>query len=625
MKKLNLQQDIKRKDQIRLYKMGVANQHSSFGGSIVAPHFNTPDSLQFGGMYDYQSTNSVPFFYVTIGNNSDIFYGEPGSTHTNIADKRLNDMIYIHMKNSDGVTSIRGRYFIIYFDAIPKECVVFTFWKLQDVNKMNDIVYEICKEKHFFDKEIFIANGDKPLIHYNDFMPGDYDDEIVDNSQQFIQHLLPPEQKHKVTEPYRQTRGEMLGKKLGNMTQAEWNNMKYGYIDENRLVNEAGLTELATLPNKYFECATRYYNNGELTTSDGAFITSTCQHLNEIFKYVSIVGDDISNLTLRELFKKYGKLVESHKVNKHILKESIGHNFDAAARTHYSISGEKLDKYCHVIDEVIDEMSNSFNTSKVLTKESLDELCSDVEVKDVMTSFDVQKHLNEKFWDENNHLNPRVRMRLLDIADKFYDTLETSWVEPMDVIFTGSLCNYNWSKYSDVDLHIVVNFDNVDKRTNFVKDYFDTKKKIWNSEHEGLTIYGFPVELYVQDSNEEHTASGVYSLFKDEWIVEPNPDNFSAEDLDRKTIASKVMNCADKIDELEAAAENETDQHKVEIIGLQAKKLFTKIKSIRKNALKNGGEYAPGNIFYKALRRLGYIGKIIELKARTFDKINSIK
>ena len=95
--------------------------------------------------------------------------------------------------------------------------------------------------------------------------------------------------------------------------------------------------------------------------------------------------------------------------------------------------------------------------------------------------------------------------------------------------------------------------------------------------------------------------------------------------MDRKTIASKVMNCADKIDELEAAAENETDQHKVEIIGLQAKKLFTKIKSIRKNALKNGGEYAPGNIWFKALRRLGYIGKLVELKAKTFDKMNTIK
>lgn len=401
--------------------------------------------------------------------------------------------------------------------------------------------------------------------------------------------------------------------------------MKYGYIDENTLINEAGITELATLPNKYFECVSKYYNNGELTTSDGNFIKNTCKRLNEIFKYVSITGDDISNLTLRGMFKKYGKLVESYKVSKPTLSEGIKPHFDAAARTHFSISGEKLDKYCHVIDDVIDEMESSFNTNRVLTKESLDELCNDVEVKDVMTSFEVQKHLNEKFWDENNHLNPRVRLRLLDIADKFYETLETSWVEPIDVIFTGSLCNYNWSKYSDVDLHIVVNFDDVDSRTNFVKDYFDTKKKIWNSEHEELTIYGFPVELYVQDANEEHTASGVYSLFKDEWIVEPNPDNFSAKDLDRKTIASKVMNCADKIDELEMAAENETDQHKVEIIGLKAKKLFTKIKALRKAGLKNGGEMSPMNIFYKALRRLGYIGKLVELKAKTFDKMNTIK
>jgi hypothetical protein len=73
------------------------------------------------------------------------------------------------------------------------------------------------------------------------------------------------------------------------------------------------------------------------------------------------------------------------------------------------------------------------------------------------------------------------------------------------------------------------------------------------------------------------------------------------------------------------AAENETDQHKVEIIGLQAKKLFTKIKALRKAGLKNGGEMSPMNVFFKALRRLGYIGKLIELKAKTFDKMNTIR
>ena len=392
-----------------------------------------------------------------------------------------------------------------------------------------------------------------------------------------------------------------------------------------KLINEAGITELRTLPQEYFECVKKYYDNGELTSSDGKFIIPTCTHLNEVFKYTFNSYKSINNLTLRELFKKYGKIVESYKTPKPFINEGFSHNVDFPAKTHYSISGEKLGEYCHVIDEVIDEMSNSFNTQHILTKESLDELCSDAELDDVMTSFDVKKHLNEKFWDENNHLNPRVRMRLLDIADKFYETLETSWVEPVDVIFTGSLCNYNWSKYSDVDLHIVVDFNDVDSRTNFVKDYFDTKKKIWNAEHEDLTIYGFPVELYVQDESEEHTASGVYSLYKDEWIVEPNPDNFTVKDLDKKAIASKVMKYAEKIDDLEELANEETDKHKIETIGLKAKNLFTKIKNLRKTGLKHGGEMSPFNIFFKSLRRLGYIGKLVELKAKTFDKVNSIK
>ena len=299
-------------------------------------------------------------------------------------------------------------------------------------------------------------------------------------------------------------------------------------------------------------------------------------------------------------------------------------NYDAAARSHYWVTGETLDNYVHVIDEVIEETKNSFDTDKVLTKESLDELCSDAELTDVMDSFDVQDTLNDKIWDSNNRLNPRVRMRLLEIADRFVDTLETDWVHPSDVIFTGSLCNYNWSKYSDIDLHVVMDFNEVDSRTEFVKDYFDAKKKAWNDEHEELRIYGFPVELYVQDENEEHTASGIYSLYKDEWIVEPSQDVFNPENIDRKMIASKVMKYADKIDKLEDTCNNETDEHKIESLGEKVKALFNKLKGIRKESLKQGGELSSGNILYKALRRLGYLGKLLELRAKTYDKIASI-
>ena len=46
---------------------------------------------------------------------------------------------------------------------------------------------------------------------------------------------------------------------------------------------------------------------------------------------------------------------------------------------------------------------------------------------------------------------------------------------------------------------------------------------------------------------------------------------------------------------------------------------------MRKDSLKNGSEMSEGNVIFKILRRLGYIGKIVDLKRLTFDKINSIK
>ena len=325
-----------------------------------------------------------------------------------------------------------------------------------------------------------------------------------------------------------------------------------------------------------------------------------------------------------EYYRKHPEVAEYAKQRQ--LYESK--NFDAAARTHYKVSGESLDKYAHVVDDVIEEVrEDDFNKQSVrtLTRESLDELCSASELNDVMSSFDIQQRLNDKFWDEEKHLNPRIRMRLLDIADKFYNSMEVQWAKPSDVIMTGSLCNYNWSKYSDVDLHIVMDFTEVDERVNFVKDYFDSKKKLWNEAHEDLSIYGYPVEVYVQDENEEHTASGVYSLYRDKWIVEPSSDNFKNVDLDREMIVNKVKSCAEKIEDLEDEYNQETDTQHIETISKKVKKLFDKIKGIRKTSLAKSGEMGSGNIWFKSLRRLGYIERLIDLKSKTFDKINSIK
>ena len=291
-------------------------------------------------------------------------------------------------------------------------------------------------------------------------------------------------------------------------------------------------------------------------------------------------------------------------------------HFDAAARDKFKLTPETLDDYGHVIDEEIDAMLEDSPSEFSFAKS---------ELKDVdLSSFRPQKELNPRIWI-NGKINSRVRMRLLDIADDFIDTLEVDWAKPVDIILTGSLANYNWSKFSDFDLHVLYNFSEIDGRTVFVKDYFDSKKKLWNEQHEDLKIYGFPVELYVQDTNEKHTASGVYSLERNKWLKEPEPDNIKAIKLDKFLIKEKTLKFMRKIDSLEDECDAASNEYEATEVSKKAKLLFDKIKNVRREALKNGSEMSPGNIVFKCLRRFGYIEKLVNIKSKSYDKIYSIK
>lgn len=242
---------------------------------------------------------------------------------------------------------------------------------------------------------------------------------------------------------------------------------------------------------------------------------------------------------------------------------------------------------------------------------------------DVVKTFNPKKCLNPKIFP-NDLINSRVRLRLLDIADDFIESLNIKWLKPKDIILTGSLCNYNWSQYSDFDLHIVVDFKDVDENTEFVKEYFDSKKKLWNNDHPHLTIYGYPVEVYVQDESEEHESTGVYSLEKNEWITHPYRANFETAKLNRGYLEYIVFKIIRKIETLQETIYSETDKVKLEAAAESCDKLFSTIREIRKNGLEKDGEMSIGNIIFKTLRRTGHIGILVDLLSKSYDKINSI-
>lgn len=259
-----------------------------------------------------------------------------------------------------------------------------------------------------------------------------------------------------------------------------------------------------------------------------------------------------------------------------------------------------------------------------ILRENLQEnLYDEVSMNDInLNPLEPKPQLNPRFWI-NGKLNSKVRLKLMDIADDFIQTLNVKWVKPLDVVFTGSLANYNWTKYSDIDIHVIMNYEEVYKNVEFVKEYFEMKKYSWAQDHDSLRIYGFPVELYVEDSNDAANSSGVYSIEKNKWIVEPKPfdDNEFDEQYIKKT-AAKLMT---QVDELSDMIDSTDDEYKMDVLSKKVKRLNDKVKFIRQKSLKKDGEMGNGNIIYKAMRNAGYIDKLWDLKSKTYDKLNSLK
>ena len=231
---------------------------------------------------------------------------------------------------------------------------------------------------------------------------------------------------------------------------------------------------------------------------------------------------------------------------------------------------------------------------------------------DAVKSFRVKDELNPKIWTDFE-INSEVREDLLKIAQDFYGSTDLQ-ADVDDIILTGSLSNYNWSeKYSDYDLHILINFTQVNESVELVKKYADSVKKIWNDAHD-INIKGYEVEVYIQDVSEPHTSTGVFSLLNNKWKVKPERVEFEPDEDMIEEKGKSVMMLVDDLEE-------EVDEDKYESFLEKLQKVWDKVKNYRKSGLESeGGELSLGNLVFKFLRRNNYIEKIMKLKKKSYDK-----
>lgn len=236
-----------------------------------------------------------------------------------------------------------------------------------------------------------------------------------------------------------------------------------------------------------------------------------------------------------------------------------------------------------------------------------------IEPEDVEVKVSYNTKLNPLLWDDK-----QLKQKALDsfnsIARAFVDYLKVDGLEVDDIIITGSNANYNWTEDSDIDLHIVIDMKQATKKYGELTPlYFEAKSKLWNETHD-IKYIQHPVELYIQDKDEPHTSTGMFSVKNNQWITEPKQEQPS---IDNSSIKQKAAKFINEINELIEAGNTCNP--------VKAKALMEKIRKYRKTGLSKGGEYSTENLVFKTLRREGYLEKLHDCIGGGLDKSLSVE
>ena len=206
--------------------------------------------------------------------------------------------------------------------------------------------------------------------------------------------------------------------------------------------------------------------------------------------------------------------------------------------------------------------------------------------------------LNPALWTDKGKLDPEVHERLMDIAKDFMAYLGLSSLKVEDITISGSNAAYSYTPHSDLDLHLLVDFDKLPDDEVY-QELFNAKKTIYNDTHD-IKVHGVPVELYVQDSNQPHHSLGEYSVLKKDWIKMPVKRRAN---FDQSATRAKY----EKLGELIELAIKTRSLKRVD-------KALDIVKRYRKAGLEKTGEFGPENLAFKAIRKQGLFKKLWDLK-----------
>ena len=217
-------------------------------------------------------------------------------------------------------------------------------------------------------------------------------------------------------------------------------------------------------------------------------------------------------------------------------------------------------------------------------------------LNELKLTIEYHSKLNPALWHKGQ-LDESDRKMLIKNALKFVDFSGVDQANIEDIVMTGSSANFNYTKFSDVDVHVLCD------PTGPSDKQLHEKKDEWTSKYSDLKLNGYPLEFYVQgDAEHFPDGQGVFSLLQNKWLVKP----IHLAHIDVLEDPKTQVKIEHEIFRIKSIIKNN------DITEVKAYK--ERLRTMRDTGLhradNTGGEFSIENVMFKDLRNRGLIDKM---------------
>lgn len=224
-------------------------------------------------------------------------------------------------------------------------------------------------------------------------------------------------------------------------------------------------------------------------------------------------------------------------------------------------------------------------------------------------SFEVHDTLNPKLWDTStNTLLPEVRQKIIEIVNAFEEYLDFP-IQILDIHLVGSNASFNWTSSSDLDVHIIANYEDITDEPALLQALYDAKKSKFNNDY-NIKIRDVEIEMYVQDVNSGIMSNGIYSVCDNEWVKEPKP----IKSITKHNTETELEKWTTKINDVIMSNDYDKINDTINMLYL-----------LRHNSLAIDGEYGKGNQLFKDIRNKGLLDNLKKAKIKARSKELSLE